>query len=191
MNRKVIVESSKIVFDDFYKLEEATFQYELPDGKMTEPQTRLCFHRGDSVACAVWNTDTKQAIMVRQFRYPGYVHGDGWITEVVAGMLKQGHDPVDEMKREVMEEIGYEVAAIEHITTCYASPGGSSERVFLYYVEVNDTGHKTDGGGLEEESENIEILHYSLDELKAALKHNDIKDAKSIIACNYLLAKQA
>lgn len=35
--RKVDVKESRIVFDDFYKMEEATFAYELPDGTMTEP----------------------------------------------------------------------------------------------------------------------------------------------------------
>ncbi|MBS1773890.1 MAG: NUDIX hydrolase [Bacteroidetes bacterium] len=187
--RKVNIIDRKLVLDDFYKMEETTFQYELPDGSMTEPVTRLCLLNRDSVAGVVFNTDTQKAILVRQFRYAGYVRGDGWITEVVAGKLEHGSLPEDDMKREVIEEVGYETKRIEYITMVYASPGGSTERIFLYYIEVDNNGKVADGGGLEHESEHIEIIEYSIDELKMALKNNLIPDAKSVLACQYLLAK--
>ena len=188
---QVKVTDSKIVFDDFYKIEEATFQYELPNGEMTEPLTRLCFHRGNSVAGAVYNTDTHKAILVKQFRYPCHTNGDdAWITEVVAGMLAKEEDPLEAMKREVMEEIGYEVKSIQHISSFYPSPGGSSEKVYLYYIEVEEKGKVAEGGGLAYENENIQVVEYSVQELRDAINNDGIPDAKSIIACNYLLAKQ-
>ena len=82
MNKKVSVLESKIVFDDFYKLEEATYTYEMLNGEMTEPVTRLCFHRGNSVAGIVYNTSTSKAILVRQFRYAALKADGGWVTEV-------------------------------------------------------------------------------------------------------------
>lgn len=187
--RKVDVKESKIVFDDFYKMEEATFSYELPDGKMTEPVTRLCFHRGDGVAAAVYNTDTKKAFFVKQFRYPCYTNGEGWILEVVAGMLGKEEDATEAMKREIEEEIGYKVSSIESICHFYVSPGGTSERIFLFYAEVNEAGKVSAGGGLEHEAENIEVMQMTLDELKDALASNGIPDGKSIMACNYMLQK--
>ncbi len=190
MNKKVSVLESKIVFDDFYKLEEATYTYEMLNGEMTEPVTRLCFHRGNSVAGIVYNTSTSKAILVRQFRYPALQADGGWVTEVVAGMLGDGEDATEAMKREVEEEIGYEVSVIQYISSFYASPGGSSEKVFLYYIEVSDDTKVSEGGGLAHESEHIEVLEYSIDELKQATATDAIPDAKSIIACNYLLAKR-
>ena len=187
--RKVDVKESKIVFDDFYKMEEATFSYELPDGTMTEPLTRLCFHRGDGVAAAVYNTDTRKAFLVRQFRYPCYTHGEGWILEVVAGMLGKDEDATAAMQREIEEEIGYKVAAIEPICHFYVSPGGTSERIFLFYAEVNEAGKVSNGGGLDHEAENIEVIEMMLDELRDTLARNGIPDGKSIMACNYLLQK--
>jgi ADP-ribose pyrophosphatase len=187
--KRVDIIKEELVFDDFYKIEEAILQYELPNGEMTEPMQRLCFLRGDSVAGIVFNTNTRKAILVKQFRYPGYKHGIAWMVEIVAGMLKEGHDPVEEMKREVLEEVGYSVDKIEYITRCYVSPGGSSERTYIYYIEVSNAGRVHDGGGLLHETESIEVMEYSLDELKDALAKEQIPDAKSIIACNYLLAK--
>jgi nudix-type nucleoside diphosphatase (YffH/AdpP family) len=188
--RKVKILEKKIVFDDFYKMEEAQFQYEKPNGEMTEPITRLSFERGNGVAGIVYNTDTAKAILVKQFRYPCYHNGPGWIVEVVAGMLGAEEDPAEAMKREVLEEIGYEVKHIEKISTFYVSPGGTSEKIYTYYIEVDNSSKVHDGGGLLHEQENIEVLEYSLAELKEALKKDEIPDAKSIIACNYLLQKQ-
>jgi ADP-ribose pyrophosphatase len=187
--KKVNIIDKKIVFDDFYKIEEAILQYEKTNGEITEPMQRLCFRRGDSVACVVYNTDTCKAILVKQFRYPAYEHGEAWIVEIVAGMLKEGEDPIQQMKNEVLEEVGYAVNKIEYITRCYMSPGGSSERAYVYCVEVSNDSKVTYGGGLAEETEDIEVVDYSLDELREALAENKIPDAKSIIACNYLLAK--
>jgi nudix-type nucleoside diphosphatase (YffH/AdpP family) len=186
---KVKVLNKKVVFNDFYKITEATFEFEKNNGEMTEPITRLCFERGDSVAGIVYNTDTQQAILVRQFRWPAYEKGPGKVTEVVAGMLKEGEDPEVAMRREVEEEIGYTVAHIEHVSTFYVSPGGSSERVFTYYIEVRESGKVNEGGGLAEESEHIEVVNYSITELREAIKEGGVPDAKSIIACNYLLEK--
>lgn len=190
MNKKVSVLESKIVFDDFYKLEEATYTYEMLNGEMTEPVTRLCFHRGNSVAGIVYNTSTSKVILVRQFRYAALKADGGWVTEVVAGMLGDDEDATEAMKREVEEEIGYEVSMIQHISSFYASPGGSSEKVFLYYIEVNNDTKVSEGGGLAHESEHIKVLEFGIDELKQAIATDAIPDAKSIIACNYLLAKR-
>jgi ADP-ribose pyrophosphatase len=187
--RRVKIVKEGIVFDDFYKIEEAILQYELPNGEMTEPMQRLCHLRGDSVAGIVFNTDTQKAILVKQFRYPGYKHGVPWLVEVVAGMLKEGNDPVEEMKREVLEEVGYAVDKIEYITRCYMSPGGSSERSYIYYVEVSNASRVHEGGGLLHETQSIEVVECTLDELKEAIVKEQVPDAKSIIACNYLLAK--
>lgn len=187
---KVNIINKKVVFDDFYKIEEATFEFEKLNGEMTVPVTRLSFERGDSVAGIVYNTDTQKAILVKQFRYPAYRKGPGWVTEVVAGMLPEGEEAEEAMKREVMEEIGYEVTHIEKISTFYVSPGGSSERVFLYYIEVDEAHNIHEGGGLEHESEYIEVIEYNIEELTAALENDNIPDAKSIIACNYLLSKK-
>lgn len=187
--KQVNIVEKKIVFDDFYQVEEAILQYQKTNGEMTEPLQRLCFLRCDSVAGIVFNTDTQKAILVKQFRYPAYKHGEGWIVEVVAGMLKEDEDPVAQMKAEVLEEVGYTTNIVEYISRCYMSPGGSSERAYMYYVEVSNNTKVTDGGGLAEETEDVEVIEYTLDELRHALVSGHIPDAKSIITCNYLLER--
>ena len=54
---------------------------------------------------------------MRQFRYPAWLRdGPGWILEIVAGMLKEGEDPQEAMRREIHEETGYRVAALEPVS---------------------------------------------------------------------------
>jgi ADP-ribose pyrophosphatase len=170
---------------------EGTYQLEQADGTMSEPIRRLSFERGDGVCGVVFNTDTQKAILVRQFRYPCHANGDGWMIEAVAGMLHKGHDETEEMKREVLEEIGYEVRYIEKLSTFYVSPGGSSERIHIFHVEVDNAGKVASGGGLTHETEDIEIVEYTLPELKKAVETNELRDAKTILGCKQLFQRMS
>lgn len=185
---KVEVLDKKLVYDGVYKMVHAKLKYELPNGEMTDVINRLCFERGDGVAGIVYNTDTQKAILVKQFRYPCYEKDGGWLVEVVAG-TRDDDDTASVMKREVLEEIGYEVSHMEFISSFYVSPGGSSEKIYLYYIEVNNAGKIQQGGGLEHETEFIEIVEYTIDELRQSIQDNTLQDAKSLLACNYLLNK--
>ena len=63
--------------------------------------------RGDGVAALLYRTDEDRVVLVRQFRYPAWLRdGPGWILEIVAGMLKEGEDPQEAMRREIREETG-------------------------------------------------------------------------------------
>ena len=133
----VIVHEKRRVFDGFFKIDEATVSYRGADGSMIGPVRRLSLERGDSVAALVFHRDRRSVILANQFRYPTYEKGPGWLTELVAGMVDPGETPEQSMRREILEESGYEIERLQHISTFYVSPGGSSERIFLYYVEVN------------------------------------------------------
>jgi nudix-type nucleoside diphosphatase (YffH/AdpP family) len=145
---KVDIISRKRVFDGFFKLDEAALRFEKWDGNMSGVVTRLQLERGDSAAALIWNVDRQKVILVNQFKYPTYLKGSGWITETVAGIAEPGEKPEDALRREVLEEAGYRIAegSIEPIGAFYVSPGGSSERVFLYYVQVRDADRVEAGG---------------------------------------------
>ena len=180
--KRVRVEQKKRIFDDFFKVDEALVRYEKFDGQMSESVRRLNFERGDAVAVLIFNRETRRMILVNQFRYPTYEKGDGWIVEVVAGILGKGEAPEEAVRREVLEETGYRVGEVISIFTFYPSPGGSSERIFLYYAEVENSDRVSGGGGLSSEHEDIEVMDYSLSEIRGALENKKIIDAKTIIA---------
>jgi nudix-type nucleoside diphosphatase, YffH/AdpP family len=189
MPSKVVVQGKQRIFDGFFKIDEAELSYERFDGEMTPMVKRLCFERGDSVAAIVKHRNTGDFIFLRQFRYPTHEKGPGWIIEAVAGMQEPGEEPEVSLRRELLEEIGYEANLIEPIATFYVSPGGSSERIRLFYVEVSDRGKKGQGGGLLEENEDIQTVAYSAAELDAALRRGEIQDAKTLVGIYWLRSR--
>lgn len=184
--RKVIIDRRNRVFDDFFKIEEAYLRYERFDGTMSPVVRRLNFERGDSVAALLFNSTTKRIVLVNQFKYPTHEKGPGWITETMAGMINEKEDPQSAVRREILEETGYRVRSLEHISTFYLSPGGSSERIILYYAELDDNDKITAGGGLAAENEDITNVELTIEDALEKIENGEIADAKTIIAVYWL-----
>jgi ADP-ribose pyrophosphatase len=155
------------------------------------------FERGDAVAALIVNTDTNQAILVRQFRPPVAAKEsvDAKLVETVAGMVRQNEQPLQSLQREIEEETGYKLAfnsatgglaRTEFVGEFYSSPGGTSERIYLYYVEVDQRTPKGAGGGIKEQGENIETVLMPLQEFFESLDRREFKDPKLIIAGHWL-----
>jgi len=186
MSKKVIIYSRNRLLDKSFRVEEAKVSYERFDGSMSIPVTRLSFDRGDSVAAIVFNKDNQSIILVNQFRYPAYEKGPGWITEAVAGILEGGENAEDAVRREVLEEIGYKIETVEPIAEFYVSPGGTSERILLYYAEVVNAGKVGRGGGKPGENEDISVQEFPVLELDNLIAKGSIQDAKTLIGLMWL-----
>ena len=185
--RKVILENKRYILDDFFKVEEAYLRFEKFDGQMSDIVRRLSMERGDSVAVLILNQTTDKIILVNQFRYSTYQNGQGWIIETIAGMVDPGEKPEQTAMREVEEEVGLHIDTLEHISTFYLSPGGSSERIFLYYSEVSgDRAKYKETGGLIGSGENTKAVEMTLPEALAKIKTGEITDAKTILGIYWL-----
>ena len=187
--KKVVVERASRVFDDVFAIDEAWVSFEKLDGTMSASQRRLVFERGDSVAALLHDREADRFVLVRQFRYPTHAKGPGWILETVAGVVDEGETPEETVRREVEEESGYQVHALEHVSTFYTSPGGSSERIHLYYAAVGATDRVGDGGGVASEGEDIEIVDVAAHELPRMIERGELADAKTLIAVLWWLRR--
>ena len=184
--RKVQIEQKKRILDDFFKVDEVHLRYERFDGQMSPLVRRLNFERGDSVAVLLFNPKSQHILLVNQFKYPAYEKGPGWITETVAGMIDANESPENAVRREIAEEVGYKVDKLEHISTFYVSAGGSSERIILYYAEVDETDKIEAGGGDAREDEDIMTVELSLPEALNQIQSGEIVDAKTILGILWL-----
>ena len=184
--KNVNVKSKRRVFDDFFKIDEVHFSYPRFDGQTSATVRRLVFERGDSVAAIIFNKETERVVLVNQFRYAAYEKGPGWIIEAVAGELEEDELPEDAVRREILEETGYQVNELTHISTFYVSPGGTSERIILYFADVNTDDKVAAGGGLSTENEDIQIVEFSLPQLWQAVDSGQIVDAKTLIGLLWL-----
>ncbi|MBW2427718.1 MAG: NUDIX hydrolase [Deltaproteobacteria bacterium] len=186
--RTEIIKESDLVKRYGFRLEEVIFRHERYDGNMSGEIVRLNFDRGDSVAAVVHDPRFDSVVLIEQFRYSAYKNGHGWIIELPAGMIlpKDGGDPKRALIRELREEIGYKAENLIRIMTFYPSVGGSSERVFLYYVAVSEKDRIGDGGGREDEGEDIRCLFLQVDEAIRKVDEGLILDAKTIIGLQWL-----
>lgn len=188
MNYKI--KEEKIVYNGHYKIKKAEIVHETFAGANVKV-TRECFERGDSAAAVLFEKDSASLLFVRQFRYPTVRSGSGWITELVAGSQDtEGEGPEACILREIREEVGYHVASAEKIGEFFTSPGGSSERVQLFFAETSSNDRNTSGGGLPSENEDIELVRISLDRAKAMLESGRFRDAKTLIGLQWFFLHQ-
>lgn len=184
--RQFIIYWKRRVFDGFLKLDEAEVSFEHFDGSMGAPVRRLSLERGDSVAVILHDRTLGSVVLVNQFKFPTAEKGPGWIVEALAGVIDAGETPETAAVREAREETGYRVERVERIGTFYVSPGGSSERIWLYYAEVFGADRVSPGGGLASEGEDIELVFLPEGELEHVLASDTIQDAKTLVGLHWL-----
>lgn len=168
------------IFDDFFRIDEA----EILVGH--QKQRRLSLERGDSVAAVVERVDDGAILLTRQFRYPTLAKGPGFMIELPAGIVEEGEVPEDSLRREVVEELGYQIEQLQPLASFYASPGTCSERIHVYHATVSRSGQVGPGGGLADEGEDIEILEVTPDELASMVRSGAVVDAKTIVGALWL-----
>jgi len=90
------------------------------------------------------------------------------------------------IKRETEEETGYRIEEVEKVMEAYMSPGSVTELLHLFIAEYSEAMKVHDGGGLEEEEEDIEVLELPFLEAYHMIATGMIRDAKTIMLLQYL-----
>jgi len=175
-----------ILSDNWYTLNKYTYEYQKEDGSW-ETQIRESYDRGNGAAILLYNKEKGTVVLTKQFRMPTYVNGNpsGMMIEVCAGVL-DGADPEDCIKKEVEEETGYQIHHVKKVFESYMSPGAVTEILHFFIGEYQEQMKIGDGGGADDESENIEVLEILFDEALKMITNGEIKDAKTIMLLQYV-----
>ena len=195
--RRVEIRSQKPLLDDSFKVNEVIVSHQRYDGKMSPDQRRLVFERGDAVAALLFNADTRSVVLVEQFRVSSLIGRrrddptttNGWITEVIAGMINQNETAEDAVIRETLEETGYKIKDPLLICKFFSSPGGTSERIFLYFAKVSESARLGKGGGFADED--IRVIQMGASDLFDQLAMGLIDDPKLAIGACWLQSHMA
>ncbi|TXC93367.1 NUDIX hydrolase [Metabacillus litoralis] len=177
-NLKETTISSKEIFKgrviDLY-VEEV----ELPNGKTS---TREIVKHPGAVAVLALTNDHK-IVMVEQYRKPlGRT-----IVEIPAGKLEKGEEPITTAKRELEEETGYTCEELEPLISFYTSPGFADELVHLFIAkDLKKLTHKAEL----DEDEFVEVMEITLEEAQEMIVNQQIFDAKTAYAVQYLQLMQ-
>ncbi len=178
--------SVEILSDNWYTLNKLTFEYLTKKGAW-QTQQREAYDRGNGATILLYNKQQKTVILTRQFRAPTYINGNesGMLIEACAGLLDKDN-PEDCIKKEALEETGYKVSNITKIFESYMSPGSVTEIIHFFIAEYAQEMKVSQGGGLDHEQEEIEILEFNINDALKMIETGEIKDGKTIMLLQYL-----
>lgn len=184
-NPKITIQKTELLSDNWYVLNKVTFDYKI-DSNDSETQVREVYDRGNGAVILLYNSAKKTVVLTRQFRLPTYLNGNssGMVIEACAGLLDT-ENPEECIIRETEEETGYRLSSVKKIFQSYMSPGSVTEILHFFIGEYQSEMKVSEGGGLAEEHENIEVLEYPFNEAYQMITSGEIIDAKTIILLQY------
>ena len=123
--------------------------------------------------CVAALNEQNELLFVRQFRYP-YKE---IVLELPAGKLEPGSTPLENGKRELLEETGAQGCSYISMGQVYPSPGYTNEIILLYACRV-----KTQGESKPDEGELLRLEKIPLTKAVEMVLNNQLPDAKTQIA---------
>lgn len=180
----ITITKKELLSDNWYHLYKVTYEIRKADGSV-ETQTREAYDRGNGATILLYNKTNKTVILTRQLRIPTYLNGNetGMMIEACAGLLDT-ENAEDCIKRETEEETGYQISDVKKVFEVYMSPGSVTETIHFFVGEYTADMKKSEGGGLDEEQENIEVLEFGFEQALQMIG-SEIKDAKTIMLLQY------
>ncbi|MDB5126593.1 GDP-mannose pyrophosphatase NudK [Mucilaginibacter sp.] len=185
MNEKIRNLQTTVLSDNWYVLRKVTYEFLGRDGKWQQ-HSREAYDRGNGATILLYNKANQTVILTRQFRMPTYLNGNekGYMIETCAGLLDKDN-PEDCIRKETEEETGYKISSVQKVFEAYMSPGSVTEILYFFTAEYTKDMKVSDGGGLEDETEHIEVLELPFTQALDMVKSGEIKDAKTMMLLQY------
>lgn len=126
-------------------------------------------------------TKEGKVIMVKQYR-----HGLGEVgIELPGGVAEEGESMEEAVKRETKEETGYVFEKLEYLGKISANPSTTNNYMHMFLARG---GTKVSGQNLDE-TEEVEIVQLTIEEVKNLVKENKIMQSLHVSCIFYALAK--
>jgi GDP-mannose pyrophosphatase NudK len=190
MNDKIRILQTEVLSANWYTLRKITYEYQKADGSL-ETQSREAYDRGNGATILLYNKESGTVILTRQFRMPTFLNGNetGMLIETCAGLLDKDN-PEECIRRETEEETGYRVSEVRKVFEAYMSPGSVTEILYFFVAAYTKAMKVHDGGGIEHEQENIEVLELPFAKALEMIGTGEIKDAKTIMLLQFAQLQQ-
>ena len=188
----VEIDSVELSYDGFFKIHTYRFRHRLFAGGMSEPLSRELFGRGDAVIVLPYDPKRDEVVLIEQFRIGAFgsqsrkAEGRSpWMIECIAGMIDKGLSAEQTAHAEAREEAGLTLTNLELVMKVMPTPGGVSERFFIYVAEVDST--QAQGiHGLDVEGEDIRVKTVSRAQAYQWVENGVIDNAPTVIALQWL-----
>ncbi|MDR3430540.1 MAG: GDP-mannose pyrophosphatase NudK [Rouxiella aceris] len=183
MSTKIEILKNELLSDNWFTLRNYTYTLAKKDGGSVRHK-REVYDRGNGATILLYNRKKKTVLLVNQFRIPTYVNGNssGMLLETCAGLLDED-SPEDCIRKEAIEETGYQIGNVDKLFELYMSPGGVTELIHFFAAEYEEGIRANEGGGVEDED--IEVLELPFTQALAMIKNGEIQDGKAVILLQY------
>lgn len=181
---RIRVKNVRLLSDNWYTLRTTEFEWKHSNGEW-RTQHRETYDRGNGATLLPYHLKQGTVILTKQFRYPAFVNEhDDMLIEAPAGLLDD-ESPEVRIRAEVEEETGYRLTHVQKILEAFSSPGSVTERLHYFVAEYEPHMRVSDGGGLADEGEDIEVMEVPITDALAMIADGRIIDAKTIILLQY------
>lgn len=184
-SKDVELEKQELAYEGFFKIVKYHLKHRMYVGQWTPVITREVMERGHAVAMLPYDPKTGEFVMIEQFRVGALATSDKpWLLEIVAGMIDEGEIPTDVCRREAQEEAGVDVQQLVKLTDYLPSPGGTTERLYIY-LGIVDAKDAHGVHGLDYENEDILVHKVSESEAYKLLINGEFDNSATIIALQW------
>jgi nudix-type nucleoside diphosphatase (YffH/AdpP family) len=186
----VHIENMQILAQAGNKLTSVSFRQRRRDGEWQQ-RKREIYDNGNSAVILPYDPGRKTVLLTRQLRLPIYLQ-DGLESsiEACAGKL-DGAKAETRIIKEMEEELGYRIEEVERLFALYPSPASVAEKIEFFTCCYSPADKVSDGGGLADEGEDIEVIETALEQAIGMIRSGEIIDAKTVILIQYLRERTA
>lgn len=183
----ITIKSQEKLSHKHYLLEHVTFDFVRRDGRH-EVQKREIYHPKNGAAALLYNVEKRTVILTKQLRLATFLNGnpEGLMIEACAGIIEKDELAETSIKREILEETGYNIKGVKKVLEMYPTPGAVAEKLWLFVAPYTDADKQNEGGGLDDEQEDIEVIEMLFDRAFEMIETTEIKDAKTIVLLQYV-----
>ncbi|HEY9001679.1 MAG TPA: NUDIX hydrolase [Mucilaginibacter sp.] len=130
---------------------------------------------------AVAITEDNKVLMVHQYRHAAEIVS----LEIPGGVIDPGEEPQQAMRRELLEETGYQFDDFELLSVVYANPSTANNHTYCYLARG---GKKVQEQHLDAQ-EDIVVEEFTLAEIKDLLLNNKIAQSLHCTGLFYALMR--
>jgi nudix-type nucleoside diphosphatase (YffH/AdpP family) len=167
------------------RLISVSYEQRRRDGN-PQRRKREIYDNGNSAVVLPYDADRQTVLLTRQLRIPVFLQdGSERTVEACAGKL-DGENAERRIAKEMQEELGYKITKVQRLFELYVSPAAIMEKIVFFTCAYSPADKVSEGGGLKEEGEDIEVVETRLQEAAVMIATGEIVDAKTVVLIQYL-----
>jgi nudix-type nucleoside diphosphatase (YffH/AdpP family) len=178
----------QILAKEKYTFSRVDYELRRADGRWDKHERNL-FRRSDACVILPYDSARGRLLLTRQFRLGAFMNDSTpGLLEACAGTLDPGEAPDACIRREAMEEMGLEVGELRFLFEAFVSPAATTEKLYFYVAPYSPESRVADGGGMEDEGEEIEIVETVFADTLREADAGAIRDSKTLTLLYWLRA---